>query len=284
LVGYYCAVPRDQQFPIEDSVARCEDSFSVQIAVLCANGWKADCALGCLPHEGRRIRDRVDFWEIAVAEVIKTGYHYSIPTPEFVTECGCATSKVRLIEYGSGVGFDCILKNGWEQIYDKTRCFNGHHSCKSGDDDILTFCPVGYIPTCKGCIPGVPGLYVEINGDVDDSGTVSKTIEDKLGWLVDVLAGYSRLTQRYIGWMPDPETALACACKEELNPVEYGMYIGYTCKIWDPKSVQMDQCGLVNNIVCQDHEGDNVLHMCPQGYVPSCDNGCTFPWEVKTEL
>jgi len=282
-VGYTCTVARGHPMPNDNSV-RCEDNTSMQIAVICPDGWVASCADGCTPPEISRVTERVEFWEMAIAGIIKTGYHYTLPSPDYIEACGCEGSKVRLIEYGSGVGFDCVLKDGWEQIYDRSHCWTGDHNCKDDNNkEVMTFCPVGYTFTCVGCIAAVPGLVVDTAGNMDDRGTASKTIEDKLGWLVDVLAGYGRLTQRYIGWMPDTHRALACACKEKLHPVEYGMHIGHICKIWDAQAVKTDECGLINNVVCVDHEGDYALHMCPEGYVPSCDNGCTFPWEEKTQ-
>jgi len=277
--GYSCVREVGSQMPREDALAACMDMFSLNIAIICPPNWVADCGRGCLPPEISTTAGRMDFWELAISEIIKTGYHYSAPTPDFITKCGCEKPSVRLIEYGSGVGFDCILRRGWQDTFDRNQCWNGHHNCQNEGRDILTFCPIGYIPTCAGCIPGVPGLNVDREGNIDDSDTENKTIEDQLGWLVDILAGYARQSQIYLGWMPSPHRTLACACKEALRPVEYGMSVGYWCPIWDAQAVKSESCG--TNIVCMNPDGDYLLHMCPDGFVASCEHGCSFPWTSK---
>jgi len=283
-VGYQCVRDRSAQVvPEASNYIQCTDMFSSQITVICPDKWVADCAKGCeIPKMTRR--KAVEFWEMTIADIIKTGYVYTPPAPEFIKNCGCQSDNVRLIEYGSGVGFDCILKTGWRDIYDKETCWSGHHLCRNPDtnEDLLTFCPIGYIPTCSGCLPGVPGLVVDHEGNIDDSATTKASIGEQLGWLVDVLAGYTRQSQMYIGWMPEPTRALACACKSAMKPVEYGRSIGYVCEIWDVAEINHEHCR--QRTICNDENGNKILHMCPDGFLPSCEKGCSFPWNIKQEL
>jgi len=274
--GYYCVRDRSAPMVREDSIASCNDMFSLPIAVICPQNWKADCGKGCVAPEIAEVQSRMDFWELTIAEIIKAGYHYSAPTTQFLKECGCDGQVVRLIQYGSEVGYECELRDGWQDVYDSETCWNGFQLCQNQGKDILTFCPIGYMATCTGCIPGVPGLAVDAMGNIDDTNTKYTSTEEQLGWLVDVLAGYARQSQTFLGWMPTPSRALACACKEQLMPVKYGLHIGYWCSIWEPASVDAHGCG--TTAVCMGPNGDHILHMCPDGFVPSCAHGCSYPW------
>jgi len=278
-MGYFCVRERGGPVvPKASNFATCSDMFSLEIAIICPEQWVAECSLGCTVPE-MSTTEALEFWELAIAEIIKSGYDYTGPTYEYIKNCGCASDNVNLITHGSGVGFDCVLKPGMEESFDKEQCWNGHYLCKRGDDPVMTFCPIGYIPTCSGCLPGVPGLVVDREGNIDDSGVGKTTMKEQLGWLVEILAGYSRQSQNYIGWMPSPARALACSCKTEMLPVEYGMSIGYWCEIWDEASINHEICR--HNAVCMSPKGAHVLHMCPDGFLPSCATGCNYPWNIE---
>jgi len=283
-VGYFCVRTNNAAaVPDYKNFAQCTDMFNVEIAVICPDDWEASCPEGCVIPRMRRTQ-AIDFWELAITDIIKTGYDYSVPSHEFIKKCGCKSDNVQLIEYGSGVGFDCILKPDWRDIFTREECWNGHHYCKHTDtqEDLLTFCPIGYIPTCNGCLPGVPGLVVDSEGNIDDSGVATATQTQQLSWLVEILAGYARQSQKFIGWMPGPARALACACKTAMKPVEYGMNIGYYCEVWDDHTINHEICR--HSEICMDPSGNKVLHMCPDGFITNCETGCTLPWKWRDDL
>jgi len=277
-MGYMCVRKRGTPVvPESANFIQCTNQFSLDIAIICPDQWVADCAEGCIQPKMTR-SESLDFWELVIAEIIKSGYDYTAPTYEYIKNCGCESDNVKLITYGSRVGFDCILRDNWEASSVREECWNGHQLCKLNGRDLMTFCPIGYIPTCSGCLPGVPGLVVDSEGNIDDSGVGKTTMTEQLEWLVEILAGYSRQSQNYIGWKPSPARALACSCKAAMKPVEYGMSIGYYCEIWDESSINHEICRHI--AVCMNPAGAQVLHMCPDGFLPSCEKGCNYPWNV----
>lgn len=240
----------------------CNDPHGVDIVLFCPHGWSQDCQRGCYPpDEFGTVENRIDFWELTLSSLLIHGSDYIAVTPEYLKQCACE-GKIRPIRYGSQVGFDCIMS---EDITPSEACGAARHCMDSNERRLMTFCPAGHRATCAGC-----------EKIVEDD-----TLQARLEWMINVITGYARESLELLGWKPSTERMLACACVDSVEPVEYGKRLGFYCPIEDVDKITSG-CG--PNTLCKTSQGKSILHFCPDGFTPSCDEGCSFPWKGKDEL
>lgn len=239
----------------------CNDPHGIDIVMYCPAGWDSDCAQGCYPPDSfETVEDRVDFWELTLTSLMMYGRDYIGVAEDYLKSCGCE-GKVRPIRYGTSIGFDCLMG---EDAEPEESCSAVHLCMDDNDRRIVTFCPAGHTPTCAGC-----------EKQIED-----ETLESRLRWMINVITGYARESLELLNWTPTSRQALACACAGAVEPVEYGNRLGYWCKVHSVDAIQ-ESCG--PNVLCENSDGDNLLHFCPDGFSPSCSEGCTFPWSTDKE-
>jgi len=245
----------------ENCGSQCNDKHGFDIVVFCPSGWVSDCKRGCHPPDKfASFAKRIDFWEKTVDSFLVHGTDYIYIKSDYLEDCGCA-SKARQIQYGTGVGFDCVMKQDGMM---KPSC-NAASSCMNPQGQrLVTFCPAGHTSTCSGCKKALD----------------SEVLADKLKWMVEVTTDLAALSLTMLEWTPSLEQLLGCACKEKSEPITYGHGVGLKCKIHGTKFIK-DSCG--PNVICQDADGADVLHICPRGYTPSCKSGCANPMLQKEE-
>jgi len=239
----------------ENCGSSCNDKHGFDIVVFCPPGWVSDCVRGCHPPDQFvSFEERVDFWEKTVDSFLVKGTDYIYIKDDYLEDCGCA-SKARQIQYGTGVGFDCVMKEDGAM---QPSC-NAASSCMNPQGQrLVTFCPVGHTSTCSGCKKGLE----------------SDVVEDKLLWMIGVTTELAGLSLAMLEWTPTLEQLLGCACKDNAEAIPYGHGVGLKCKIHGVEFIK-ESCG--PNTICQDSEGADVLHICPRGYTPSCTSGCANP-------
>lgn len=270
----------DAAFDKETCGELCEDHHGVSITLFCPTGWNSNCQTGCtVPEKFDSIEDRTDFWDKQLSELIKNGYDYVPTEQKYLDECGCE-SKMRTIRYGTGIGFDCVM--GKDAVKGE-RC-NAQHLCRDKEERrLITFCPAGYLATCNGCVADLPGVKINSDGDAEMTIDLEDiSLDERLAWMVTVLTGYSMEVQSLVGWRPTIREILGCACKDDLTPVPYGKRIGFSCPVHDAKLINNEICR--STVLCRDADGNDLLHLCPDGFISSCDEGCTYPWKEKNEL
>jgi len=204
----------------------------------------------------------MDFWELTLTTLIMYGHDYIPVAQEYLEDCGC-TGKIKPIRYGSKIGFECTMPTG------EARANNACHSsyqCKNSEGKrVVTFCPSGHRATCNGCEKDIEG----------------RDYRSRLNWMVDVITGYARESQELLGWAPTTQQILDCNCSQMVQPIRYGLAIGYFCPVRDVRGIK-NGCG--PNILCKNEHNEEILTFCPGGFLPSCDLGCTVPWGFKKEL
>lgn len=240
----------------------CNDPHGVDIVMMCPAGWEQDCSRGCYPpDEFGTVENRVDFWELTLTSLLIHGSDYIAVTPQYLKECACS-GKIRPIKYGTQVGFDCIMEKDKEP---SDRCSAARNCVDANENRLITFCPAGHRATCAGC----------------EKVIAEDTLQARLEWMINVITGYAQESLELLGWKPSTDRMLACACMDSVEPVQYGKRLGFYCPISDVDKITTD-CG--PNTLCKDSEGRSLLHFCPDGFTPSCDEGCSFPWKGKEEL
>merc|ERR1719299_351042 len=103
---------------------------------------------------------------------------------------------------------------------------------------------------------------------------VGNTLQDRLDWMINVISGYARESLELLGWQPTTAQILACNCAKGVDPVDYGNRLGYSCPVRNANDIQPEGGP---NLLCHNESGQNILHFCPEGFVPSCDEGCSLP-------
>jgi len=241
----------------------CNNQHGFDTILLCPPGFEGSCAKGCNPKAvfGSFV-ERVDFWEGMVHRFLLDGTDYFTIQPKYLSMCGCQ-SKARRILYGSKVGFDCVQKQGAEMNSECTAVAN----CKDERNrQLVTFCPSGFSPSCAGCVKEI-------------SGTDSMS---KLNWMVGVTSDIVQLSLTDLRWQPKLKQILGCGCKGDIVEVTYGARIGLICKIHSEKLITND-CG--SNVLCVNNLKEDILHICPTGFIPDCKLGCATPiQQQKVEL
>jgi len=248
-------------FDPENCGSQCNDRHGFDVVLFCPSRWVSDCQRGCHPPDKfDSFADRVNFWEKTVDLFLIHGTEYIYIKENHLDDCGCL-SKARQIRYGTKVGFDCVMKEDGSM---KSSC-NAASSCMDTQGQrLVTFCPSGHTSTCSGCKKALE----------------SEILLEKLEWMVRVTTDLAALSLTMLQWTPTLEQLLGCACKEKADPITYGHGVGLKCKTHGVKYVQ-ETCG--PNILCQDADGSEILHICPRGYTPSCKSGCANPILKKRE-
>jgi len=269
-IGLECKrqVELGQEFPEfepEHCGVMCNDRHGFDTIVLCPAGWENSCETGCHPKElFSSVEERLEFWEGTVHRFLLDGTDYFTIKQEFLDTCGCE-SKARRILYGSKVGFDCVQREG----FTKGPGCNAVTNCNDERGRLLvTFCPAGFSPSCAGCVKQLEG---------DD-------VVSKLRWMVGVTSDIVQLSLADLNWEPALDQILGCGCKGSVEQITYGAGIGVVCEIHSAELVGPN-CG--QNQICIDEEGKQILHICPTGFKPSCEQGCATPLtlqEQKPEL
>lgn len=269
-VGMYChrRFPEENPPYNEDECGMiCNSPHGTDIVLWCPHGWDSQCDRGCYPPDTfKSIDERVDFWELTLTSLIMYGHNYIAVAADYLEECGC-DGKIRPIRYGTQIGFDCVLKEGQRL---KETCGAASMCTDDQGRQIVTFCPAGHTPTCSGC-----------EKTIAEEERASTEIMTRLNWMINVITGYSRESLTLLGWEPSSAQILECACVGAVKPITYGASLGYFCNVNEPKAIT-EGCG--PNILCRDNRGQDLLHFCPDGFTPSCTEGCTYPWKGKEEL
>lgn len=234
---------------------RCSTPKGEDILLLCPEGWTAECENGCVPPPFGSVEERALFLEQNVDQIIQYGYDYILIDPDYIGRCGCDGNSVNAVSYGSRIGFDCeVSGTPAEDCAAWMGCQNGQ------GNDINMFCPAGHQPSCDGC---TKLLFQE------------STLDERYDWAVNVLTGFIRESQQTLDLTPHSQKVLNCGCSEPLQTVDYGNGIGYYCHIDSPEDV-MEDCG--QNVVCANGDQE-LVHFCPDGFVPQCDTGCGYWWK-----
>jgi len=269
-IGLQCLRKFDDEEPPEYNEELCgplcNNHHNVEAHIFCPAGWDNDCQYGCRPPaEFDTVEDRVEFWEFTLTSMLLYGIDYVNIEADYLEQCACE-SKPRPIRYGTKIGFDCVMQEDKEF---GAGC-NAASMCK--DDQgrrLVTFCPAGHESTCNGCKKQL----------ADDD------LKGRLTWMVHVVEGIVQLSLPMLKWTPLMSQVLGCACSKAPQKIEYGSRLGYYCEIHDAELIT-EACGV--NVICQDAEENNdLVHLCPTGFTPSCEHGCMNPVlrrEEKEEL
>jgi len=250
-------------YDLEKCGVLCNDMHGFDTVLFCPPGWHGSCVSGCQPDkEFESVEARVDFWDVTLSAFLLYGTDYIAIQSDHLEECGCA-SKARKIMYGTKVGFDCIM--GEDAVF-KSGCSASSNCLDSAGRRIVTFCPAGHRSTCDGCQKNIE--------DTDD-------ISERLEWMTAVTSGIAQNSLPVLSWQPSLEKILGCACKSNVEQINYGSRIGMLCEIHGADLIQ-DSCG--PNILCMNEEGKDILHICPRGFKPDCTLGCASPISEKQEL
>jgi len=257
-VGLFCKVTQEPR--IKHCGESCVSPRGENIILICPDGWQQDCTAGCVPPTFGSVVERARFLEEQVDKIVTYGYDYIYIQDDYLDGCGCTDEGVRAIKYGTQVGFECVAPEE-----PSTEDCNGFRACTNADGTpIMIFCPAGHNPTCGGCVKAL-----ETTPDLDDN----------YDWMVNVLTGYVHESKQILQLVPHYQRVVDCGCAGEVEEVAYGLGIGHYCKITSPEDIK-DTCG--PNMICEDQSGDMLLHLCPGGFVPTCEDGCGYTW--KTEL
>jgi len=264
-IGLQCPRLFDDEDPPEHDEELCgplcNNHHNIDAIIFCPGGWDNDCANGCRPPaEFGTVEKRVEFWEFTLKEMLLYGTDYVSIEPDYLRQCAC-TSKPRPIRYGTKIGFDCVM----EEDADLGEGCAAASMCK---DDVgrrlVTFCPAGHKSTCSGC----------------EKVLEDDTLQGRLEWMVHVVEGIVQLSLPMLQWTPLQEQVLGCACKSSPDPITYGSRLGYSCPIHDAKLIN-PSCGA--NVICLDTAENDVVHMCPRGFIPDCEQGCMNPILKKSK-
>merc|ERR1711879_578965 len=137
-------------------------------------------------------------------------------------------------------------------------------------DQIVTFCPGGHKTTCNGCVKVLDEDGIDNPND----------LMTRVNWMIRVVTGYTRESLELLGWEPNAARVLECACSGQVRPITYGGALGYYCLVKNPRDITPG-CG--PNILCRNDIGQDLVHFCPDGYDPSCTEGC-LPLEGQTGI
>jgi len=243
-----------KEYSVEECGNLCNNHHNLDVVLFCPSGWERDCGTGCRPpSKFDTVGDRVDFWEFTISAMLLHGQDYVHIDPDYLEMCNCA-SKPRPIRYGTKIGFDCIMNTEGEM---QPGCRASAQCADSAGRQVVTFCPAGHQTTCSGCEKDVP----------------SSSLTDRLEWMVHVTEGMVQLSLSMLRWTPMFEQVLGCGCKSGVKPIEYGP-VGFVCEINGPDYIT-EACG--PNIICQDVDGNDLIHICPMGFIPDCRHGCVNP-------
>jgi len=236
---------------------RCTTPKGEDILLLCPEDWEFDCGRGCTPPPFNSVRERYTFLEDNVKKILQTGHDYQFLDPDYLATCGCSNNQARLINYGTGVGFDCIIEGEVSE-----ECI-GFRECVNDQDKLITiFCPAGHVPTCDGC-----------KATIEDIEDWSSDNHDRYDWSINVLTGYIRESQRFLNLEPYHEQVVHCGCRGPMQPVTYGNRIGFFCIIKDPNDITKE-CG--SGVICKDGSDNELMHFCPDGFMADCEQGCGY--------
>lgn len=259
-VGLYCKVT--QQPRQKHCGESCVSPLGENILLICPDGFTHDCQAGCVPPSFGSVAERSRFLEEQVDKIVSYGYDYISISADYLDMCGCNEDGIRAIKYGTQVGFECVVPEEPES----DEC-NGFRACTNQDGyPIMIFCPAGHAPTCGGC-----QKTLEATPELDDD----------YDWMVNVLTGYVRESKDVLNLVPHYSRIVDCGCTNEVEKVTYGSGIGHYCKIDSADDVK-EGCG--PNVICENSMGEQLLHLCPGGFVPTCQDGCGYTWDIKEEL
>jgi len=250
------------EFNAEKCGIRCNDMHGFDTVLFCPAGWDASCIDGCTPTaKFDSIEHRVEFWDKTISAFLHRGTDYIQISSSHLEECGCIT-KARKILYGTGVGFNCIMGEDSEA---KPGCSASSNCVDPRGKKIVTFCPAGHRTTCDGCEKAI------------EKGELIERLE----WMVRVTKGIVQNSLSQINWQPSMEQLLGCACKGGIKRIDYGSQVGVLCEVHSYDLIG-EACG--PNPLCIDDEGKEIIHICPKGFRPSCNDGCAIPIVEKGEL
>merc|ERR1719461_1217166 len=260
LMGMMCKL-MDSGFS-EECGQRCTTPKGQDILLLCPPDWETDCFRGCVPPSFNTVQDRYDFLERNVKAILDHGHDYLMIDSTYLEECKCVNGKANIINYGTKIGYDCIVDGQPGE-----NC-SGFGACENHEGKrIMVFCPAGHSPSCDGCkstIDNVSGYDADLRYE----------------WSINVLTGYIRESQRVLNIQPLQNDVINCGCQGSLQEVDYGNRIGFYCKV-DP-DVMSPECS--NRLICRDAKDEDLIHFCPEGFVSDCEKGCGYWWTGKDEL
>lgn len=235
--------------------SRCATPKGEDILLMCPEGWQSECALGCIPPEFDSVTQRAMFLEQNVDQIVKYGYDYIAIEDTYLEACACQNNRLSAVKYGTQIGFDCVVEG---EAAEDCAAFQG---CDNPNGDrINIFCPAGHSASCQGC---------------EKTLSQESTLDERYDWSVSVLTGYIRESQMILDLVPRHNKVLHCGCTDPLQTVHYGSGIGYYCHIDGADSV-LPECG--QNVICDNGESE-LVHFCPDGFVPTCDQGCGYWWK-----
>jgi len=234
----------------------CNNHHNIDSVIFCPEGWDTNCENGCRPPaEFGTVDARVEFWESTLNDMLLYGTDYLNIDQTYLKSCACS-SKPRPIRYGTKIGFDCVME---EDASLGENCAASSMCKDEMDRRLVTFCPAGHKSTCSGC-----------EKVLEDS-----TLKGRLTWMVHATQGIVQLSLPMLKWTPLQAQVLGCACKRNPTAIQYGSRLGYSCEIHDPELIT-PACGA--NVICTDGAtGQDIIHMCPRGFEPSCQHGCMNP-------
>jgi len=262
-VGMMCKL-RKSGFD-ESCGQRCTTPKGEEILLLCPQNWSSDCFRGCVPPPFDSVDDRTKFLLDNVQALLQYGHDYLLIKSEYLETCKCKDRQAKLINYGTKLGFECVVEGEEEPT---AEC-GGFQECKNDQDErVMIFCPAGHQATCAGCEATIKDPSIDTN-DVRHE------------WAIQVLTGYIRESQSILDITPTHEEAWQCGCRSPLQRIDYGSRIGHFCNI-DDAADMTNECN--NKLVCADANGKELLHFCPSGFVADCERGCGYWWAQKEEL
>lgn len=248
----------------EECGMRCTTPKGEDILLLCPDGWKSDCFRGCIPPPFDTVQERFDFLQSNVESILENGHDYLLISGEYLESCKCRNGQARLINYGTKMGFDCVVDGDpSEECAGFIECLNDQK------ERIMIFCPAGHEATCEGCKSTIRDVEAYDSNDI------------RYEWCINVLTGFIRESQAILNLEPSHEDTLECGCRSPLKKIDYGSRIGHFCHIDSPKHMTK-QCD--NKLICMNGEGVELIHFCPAGFVPDCERGCGYWWAQKSEL
>jgi len=267
-IGLACA----RQWPTADFVAPydkdecgeiCIDGHGENLIMFCPEGWLNDCEKGCMPPDDfQNVEEMLDFMELTLTQLLMNGNDYIPVSQDLLDVCKCEDRVITPIRYGTQIGWECKVAKG--ETPDEEKCVVNTFCQNSEGRQLVTFCPSGFYNQCGGC----------------EKALEESSNEARLEWMHTTITRYAQDSMELIGWEPAVNQIIDCACTGGLKQVNYGKALGFSCEVGDEKRIKQG-CGA--HVLCQDPDGSNLVHFCPQGFVPHCSEGCTFPWK-KDEI
>jgi len=262
-VGMTCKMDQEVDTDAEPECGvQCLSPRGETVLLMCPEGWTNDCATGCVPPENfTSVRERTDFLEKMLDDIVMYGYDYLIVNSDYIKDCACTEGRLTKIHFGSNIGLECVFN---EEQLNETEC-GGYGGCKNeAEQGVMIFCPSGHTPSCNGC-----------------SKTLEEdtSLDERIMWLVNGTTSVVQETEEaFVEMIPSGEYAVECGCAAKMKHIEYGSRVGYWCQIEDVNKIG-DNCGA--NVLCENANKELILHMCPAGFVPDCSEGCGYAWKQE---